>query len=193
MFGQKPHLLIDILFGTSIADLRGNSTTYIENLKWRIEWAYKTANEVVNKEQERNKWKYDHKVRCAKLMVGDKVLLKCNAFKGKHKIQDWLENTIYEVIEQPLAKIPVFKIQSMEGDDKMKVVHRNLLLPLFSDPSDHTSELDTKPVADQTVSTHEVIAVGAVTSHVQNMGAYSRAWVTNRFPWGSEFVTALFE
>ena len=33
MFGRKPHLLIDILFGRNAADLRGNSTTYIENLK----------------------------------------------------------------------------------------------------------------------------------------------------------------
>ena len=33
MFGRKPHLPIDILFGTNTADLRGNSSTYIENLK----------------------------------------------------------------------------------------------------------------------------------------------------------------
>ena len=55
MFGQKPCLPIDLLFRTNAADLRGNSTTYIKNLKQRIEWAYKTANEVVKKEQERNK------------------------------------------------------------------------------------------------------------------------------------------
>ena len=64
----------------------------------------------------------------------------------------------------------------------MKVVHNYLLLPLFPHPSDHTSELDTKSVVDLTVSTHEVIAVGAVTSYAQNMGAYSRVWATNRFP-----------
>ena len=97
------------------------------------------------------------------------------------------------IIEQPIGKIPVFKIKPMEGDNKIKVVHRHLLLPLFPNPSEHTSELDTKSVVDQIVSTHEVIAVGAVTSHVQNMGIYNRAQVTNRFPWGSEFVTALFE
>ena len=67
----------------------------------------------------------------------------------------------------------------MEGDYKMKVVHSNLLLPLFPDPSDHTSELDTKSMVDQTVSTHEVTAVGAVASHVQSMGAYSRVQVTD--------------
>ena len=100
-----------------------------------------------------NKWQYDCMVRCAKLKIGDKVLLKCTAFKGKHKIQDQWENIIYKVIEQPLGKLPVFKIQSTEGDNKMKVVHRNLLLPLFSDPSDPTNELDNKSVIDQTVST----------------------------------------
>ena len=84
-------------------------------------------------------------------------------------------------MEQPLGKIPVFKIKSMDSDYKMKVVHRNLLLPLFSDPSDHTSELDTKSMVDQTVSMHEVTAVGAIASHVQNMDAYSRAQVTDMF------------
>ena len=76
---------------------------------------------------------------------------------------------------------------------KIKEVHRNLLLPLFSDPSDHTSKSDTMSMVDQTVSTHEVIAAGAVSSHVQNMSAYSRAWVANMFQEGLEFVTALFE
>ena len=38
MFGCKPCLPIDILFGTNTADLKGNtSTKYVENLKQRIE------------------------------------------------------------------------------------------------------------------------------------------------------------
>ena len=94
MFGQKPHLPIDLIFGTNTADLKSNSITYIENLKRRIEWAYQTANEVIKKEQERNKQCYDCKVQCTKLMVGDKVLFRCTAFKGKHKIKDHWEPTI---------------------------------------------------------------------------------------------------
>ena len=81
----------------------------------------------------------------------------------------------------------------MEGDDKMKVVHMNLLLPLFSDLSDHTSELDIKSLVDQTLSMHEVIVAGVIASHVLNMGAYSRAQVTNMFQQGLEFVAALFD
>ena len=87
MFGWKPYLPTDLLFGMNTADLKDNSITYIEKLKKKIEWAYQTANEAIKKEQERNKQQYDHKVRCTKLMVGDKILLRHTAFKGKHKIQ----------------------------------------------------------------------------------------------------------
>ena len=53
MFGRKPHLPIDIIFGTNASELKGNtSTKHVENLKWKLEWACKTANEVVKKEQE---------------------------------------------------------------------------------------------------------------------------------------------
>ena len=82
-------------------------------------------------------------------MVGDKVLLRHTVFKSKHKVQDQWENTLCEVIEQPLGKLPVFTIQSLEGDDNKKVVHKNLLLPLFSDSSDQMSEQDSRSLVDQ--------------------------------------------
>ena len=75
----------------------------------------------------------------------------------------------------------------------MKVVLRNLLLPLFSDPSDQASKSDPKSMVDQTVSTQEVIVAGAVASQVHNLSTYGKAWVTNMFQRGLEFVRALFE
>ena len=54
MFGWKPQLPIDILFGTNTADLKGNtSTKYVENHKQRIEWAYRSANEAVKRNRNR--------------------------------------------------------------------------------------------------------------------------------------------
>ena len=55
MFGCKLHLPIDLIFGTNLADLKGNHITYIENLKKRMAWAYEIANGIVQKEQEQNK------------------------------------------------------------------------------------------------------------------------------------------
>ena len=128
-------------------------------------------------------------------MVGDKVLLRCTAFKGKHKIQDQWENTIYEVVEQPLGKLPVFKIQSMGADDNEKVVHRNLLLPLFSDPLDQTSEQDNKSPVDpkETMSTKVAFVVSVIASNVHNLSACEGAQVTHMFQRGLDYVTALFQ
>ena len=89
--------------------------------------------------------------------------------------------------------MPVFKIKPTEDDDKMKVVHQNLLLPLFSDPSDDANESDTESVVDQTVNIHGVVAASAVTSHMQNMSVCSRAQVTTLFHQGIQFVTTLSE
>ena len=123
------------------------------------------------------------------MKVGDKALFKCTAFKGKHKIHDRWKNTIYQVIEQPLGKLPVFEIKSVDGDNKTKVVQWHWFLPQLSNPSDHTDESDSESMVDQTVDTHGVVAVSAVISHVQNISAYSRAQVTRLFQQGLQFVT----
>ena len=77
-------------------------------------------------------------------MIGDQVLLQCTAYKGKHKIQDWWEDTVYKVVDQPFENMPVFKIKPQGCDDRVKIVHRKLLLPLLSNPLDHAGELDNR-------------------------------------------------
>ena len=80
------------------------------------------------------------------------------------------------------------------GDNKEKVVHRNLLLPLFSDPLDQTSEQDNKSPVDpkETMSTQVAIVASAIASHVHNLSAYEGVQVTNMIQKGLKFVTTLF-
>ena len=87
--------------------------------------------------------------------------------------------------------MPVFEITLVEDDDKIKVVDQNLLLPLFSAPSDHTNVSDVEFVVDQTVNPHGIIAVNAVISHVQNVSAYSRAQVKSLFQQGLQLQLLL--
>ena len=70
-------------------------------------------------------------VRCrgAALDIGDLVLVKKTAWKGKHKIQDRWESDEYQVIEQPTPGIPVYKVKCIAGG-RSRVLHHNLLLPL---------------------------------------------------------------
>ena len=62
IFGCKLHLPIDLIFGSNLTDLKGSHITYIKNLKKRMAWAYETTNDVIKKEQERNKQHYDCKI-----------------------------------------------------------------------------------------------------------------------------------
>ena len=84
----------------------------------------------------------------------------------------------------------------MRGDNRVKMVHKNLLLPLLSDPLDCTGELDNgRSLADpkETMGTQVEIVVSAIASHVHNLGAYEGVQVTNMIQKGLKFVTTLFQ
>ena len=61
--------------------------------------------------------------------IGDLVLVKKTAWKGRHKIQDRWESDEYQVIGQPNPGIPVYEVKCIAGG-KTRVLHQNLLLPL---------------------------------------------------------------
>ena len=70
-------------------------------------------------------------MHCTPLRVGDVVVLRQKSFRGKAKIQDRWDSTLYEVIEIPYPDMPVFKIRP-QGDPEAKprILHRNLLQPI---------------------------------------------------------------
>ena len=61
--------------------------------------------------------------------IGDLVLVKKTAWKGKHKIQDRWESDEYQVIAQPTPGIPVYKVKCIAWG-RTRVLHHSLLLPL---------------------------------------------------------------
>ena len=83
----------------------------------------------------------------------------------------------------------------MGGDDRVKIVHRNLLLPLFSDSLDCAGELDnSRSLANpkETIGAWVAIVASAIASHVHKLGAYEGVQVTNLIQKGLKFVTTLF-
>ena len=72
------------------------------------------------------------KVKCSQLKLGDLVLVWQKAFKGKHKIQDKWENTPYKVVEQKDPNLPMFHVENTGDPNKTRVLHRNMLFPLFT-------------------------------------------------------------
>ena len=90
--------------------------------------AHNKAKQVASKQQARHKGLYDRKCRGATLDVGDLVLVKQTAWKGRHKIQDHWEEE-YQVVDKPTPGVPVYVVKSI-AEGRPRVLHRNLLLPL---------------------------------------------------------------
>ena len=131
MFGRQPRPPIDFEMGLPIYVL-GDScskTRYVQKLKQRLNFAYKKAKEMSQKQAQKYKTSYDKKIKGTQLRFNDIVLVKRVAWKGRHKIQNKWEPSEYVVIEQPNLKVPVYKVKSLE-DIKIRVLHRNMLLPL---------------------------------------------------------------
>ena len=84
---------------------------------------------MTEKQQARHRGLYNLRCRGATLSVGDLVLVKQTAWKGRHKIQGRWEDRENRVVDQPTPGIPVYTVKSLTGG-QTKVLHRNLLLPL---------------------------------------------------------------
>ena len=84
---------------------------------------------MAGKQQARYKGLYDRRCKGAALDVGDLVLVKETAWKGRHKIQDRLESDEYQVIGQPNPDIPVYEVKCV-ARGRTRVLYCNLLLPL---------------------------------------------------------------
>ena len=116
-------LPIDVLGDTC------SKTRYAQKLKQRLNFAYKKAREISQKQTQKYKLFYDKKVKGSQLQVDDLVLVKSVAWKGRHKIQNKWEPDEYIAVSQPNKQIPVYSVKPV-GDGKERVFHRNMLLPL---------------------------------------------------------------
>ena len=78
--------------------------------------------------------------------------------------------------------MPVFKIKPQGGDDRVKMVHRNLLLPLLSNPLDHAGALDNnRSLVDpkETIDAWVATAASSIASHVHYLDAYEGVQTTH--------------
>ena len=110
LFGREPRLPIDVELGLK----RGNHqvspsrSNYITQLRRGLRFTHKKAKHVADRQQARHKGLYERRSKGATLDIGDLVLVKKTAWKGRYKIQDRWESDEYQVIGQPNPGIPVY-------------------------------------------------------------------------------------
>lgn len=152
MFGRQPRLPIDLCFGINPKGHNSKThTQYVCELKRRLRYAYQLAIQNSEKRQLMNKARWDKKVTAAAVDVGDRVLVKNVNIRRKHKIADRWEATVYVVIKQPNAEIPVYVVRPENGEGPERVLHRDLLLPCGFLPTS-PDEIEEAPVVERAVT-----------------------------------------
>ena len=137
MFGRHPRLPVDLLMGLDEvagpqAEARRNQPQYVEQLRKSLEQAYKLAYSKSKERKTAQKQEYDKRIRGAKVHKGDHVLVRNVAFSGPHKLANRWQETVHIVVDQPDPGIPVYVVQPEDDKDKLKTLHRNMLLPINS-------------------------------------------------------------
>ncbi|KAM4570191.1 uncharacterized protein PAE49_009394 [Odontesthes bonariensis] len=130
MFGRSPRLPVDLAFGLPVRELPSTShSQYVQNLRSRLEESYQLASRNAAKSAERNKTRFDQRVKPAALEEGDRVLVRNVRLRGKHKLEDKWERDIYVVVKRA-GDLPVYTVRP-ESDlaGRTRTLHRDLLLP----------------------------------------------------------------
>ncbi|XP_059834932.1 uncharacterized protein LOC132399042 [Hypanus sabinus] len=111
----------------------------MSDMKGEIQQAYGLAEAAATKQNQRNKMRYDRKVKFVQLLPGDRVLLRNLGLPGKHKLADRWAASPY-VIESQMPNLPVYRVKPEDGNGPIKVLHRNHLLTLGQ-----TVQVDKEP------------------------------------------------
>ena len=84
---------------------------YVEDLRHRLEDAYKLALQESSKKAQRNKKRHDVRVKQNDLQKGDRVLVRNLGFKGPHKLADRWNDTVHVVLERKNPDMPVYRLK----------------------------------------------------------------------------------
>ena len=135
-----------------------NMDMYVASVRDRLRSALWEAQAQSTTEACQQKWYYDRKIGAVNLKLGDLVLVKADAWKGKRKIKDRWEEETWEVVHQIAVDIPSYKV--MNQHRWAQVLHRNRLLLIMSEVgvplcmgNHHTWDRCISPTPCKTTST----------------------------------------
>uniref|UniRef100_A0A8C5E4S7 Gypsy retrotransposon integrase-like protein 1 n=1 Tax=Gouania willdenowi TaxID=441366 RepID=A0A8C5E4S7_GOUWI len=130
LFGRHPRLPIDLMFGLTVENQSPSHTEYAEKWRSRMTEAYQLASTTARKAGNRSKTLYDKKVQGAELYPGCRVLVRnLNEKGGPGKLRSFWEDQVYVVTQRKHHDSPVYELKPENGKGRVRVIHRNLLLP----------------------------------------------------------------
>ena len=161
MYGRVPRLLVDMVFKQVLKDpVVVNYKTYAEKLMANLHVAAGIAQQHARKEQKHQADGYNKRVRGTHLNVGDRVLLANKTERGKRKLADKWEATMYTIIDRN-PQTHIYKVRDESG--KNKVVHRNLMLDVSFLPVPEQSSEELNEDASDVASEFQPPSVDALS------------------------------
>ena len=129
LYGRSPRLPIDIMFEINPDHEVTSYQDYV--LKWKrgMQQAFELASQHAKKRAGHNKQIYHRGLYGSQLTVGDRVLVRnLRERGGPGKIRSYWEEKVHEVVAIN-EDSPVYSVKAEDGTGKVRVLHRNLLLP----------------------------------------------------------------
>lgn len=140
MFGRQPRLPVDLVLGIHSGTATHNThSEYVKNLRLHLKESYSLAEKHSRKTEERNKVRFDKRVRAAELFEGDRVLVRNVNIRGKHKLADRWERKVH-VVAKRIKDSPVYVVKPETGEGPHRTLHRDLLLPCGFLPFEEITE-----------------------------------------------------
>ena len=119
LFRREPRLPVDVKFGLQRGSQKGSlcESSYVSQLKRRLRFAHIKAKQMAKRQQAKHSKLYDQRCRGADLEVGDIVLVKQTAWKGRHKIHDRWESEEYQLVGQstPVSLCTLYRMLQGAG------------------------------------------------------------------------------
>ncbi|KAI2644943.1 Retrovirus-related Pol polyprotein [Labeo rohita] len=129
MYGRTPRLPVDLMFESVL--LNGETMfdidKYVQALKRDLCEAMKLAQSHSEKQQHKQAEMYNKRSKGQPVDIGQRVLLANKDERGKKKLADRWESTVYVVVDKN-SLLNTYKLRSPSG--VVKTVHRNLIMPV---------------------------------------------------------------
>jgi transposase InsO family protein len=154
MFGRTSRLPVDVQLGVN-QGAACYHTKYPEELKEQLSLAFEQVRKNLAQSGDKQKQRYDTKVRQHKLQVGDLVLVRNVGPSAQHKLAPRWEKEVYVVMKQCGDSSPVYQVKPEHCDKPLRTLHRNMLLPFAYLINQETSD----DVDLQSTETHKSIPI----------------------------------
>ena len=144
LFGREGRLPIDNIFNIDVSSSNNIShSKYVQNWQKAMQEVYSKIQNNNKSLQNKSKSYYDRKIFGSTLNVGDRVLLKNLSERGgTGKLRSFFEDDIY-CVDSCHPELPIYKIKPEKGGNKIRTVHRNLLMKCNDFPIETKSPFST--------------------------------------------------